>query len=106
MNPPFSLWAHPLPGRQILVKLFGQILRWQVAEVGTQGIAHFSRNPTAIGAAHEVPGTAHGVQDQPGLPSDCHEKTMEKAGISCFFYRILPLKTMENGDECDDQLEN
>jgi hypothetical protein len=23
-----------------------------------------------------------------------------------FFYRILPLKTMENGDECDDQLEN
>jgi len=47
VNPPFSLWDH-LEGGQILVKLFGQILRWQAAEVGTQGIAHFSRNPTAI----------------------------------------------------------
>ena len=42
----------------------------------------------------------------PGLPSDAHSKTMERAGISSFFYIFLPLKIIENGDECDDQLEN
>ena len=30
----------------------------------------------------------------------------KKLGFHGFFYRFLPLKTMENGDECDDQPEN
>ena len=41
------------------------------------------RDPAALGAAHEVPGTAHGVEDQPGPRAKSDGKSGHENGCLC-----------------------